>query len=141
MIKFIKNNMKNVITKFAAYKEYGLFNHIYLLDVDYVFNDKSIADIIRFIKSDPFFDVMIHTNDISHEVIHLIQEISKYKDIWLQSDELYYEEFGNMDEDAIKTIGFDKVKVMIDALGDEINVKKSLQEDNLVSFIYDKLPF
>ena len=112
-----------------------------MLDVDYVFNDKSIADIIRFIKSDPFFDVMIHTNDISHEVIHLIQEISKYKDIWLQSDELYYEEFGNMDEDAIKTIGFDKVKVMIDALGDEINVKKSLQEDNLVSFIYDKLPF
>ena len=54
---------------------------------------------------------------------------------------MYYEEFGNMDEDAIKTIGFDKVKVMIDALGDEINVKKSLQEDNLVSFIYDKLPF
>ena len=141
MIKNIKNFMKNVITKFATYKEYGLFNHIYLLDVDYVFNDKSIADIIRFIKSDPFFDVMIHTNDISHEVIHLIQEISKYKDIWLQSDELYYEEFGNMDEDAIKTIGFDKVKVMIDALGDEINVKKSLQEDNLVSFIYDKLPF
>ena len=106
--------MKNVITKCATYKNYGLFNHIYL---------------------------MIHTNDISHEVIHLIQEISKYKDIWLQSDELYYEEFGNMDEDAIKTIGFDKVKVMIDALGDEINVKKSLQEDNLVSFIYDKLPF
>ena len=133
--------MKNVIIKCATYKNYGLFNHIYLLDVDYVFNDKSIADIIRFIKSDPFFDVMIHTNDISHEVIHLIQEISKYKDIWLQSDELYYEEFGNMDEDAIKTIGFDKVKVMIDALGDEINVKKSLQEDNLVSFIYDKLPF
>lgn len=133
--------MKNVITKCAKYKNYGLFNHIYLLDVDYVFNDKSIEDIIRFIKSDPFFDVMIHTNDISHEVIHLIQEISKYKDIWLQSDELYYEEFGNMDEDAIKTIGFDKVKVMIDALGDEINVKKSLQEDNLVSFIYDKLPF
>ena len=133
--------MKNVITKCATYKNYGLFNHIYLLDVDYVFNDKSIEDIIRFIESDPFFDVMIHTNDISHEVIHLIQEISKYKDIWLQSDELYYEEFGNMDEDTIKTIGFDKVKVMIDALGDEINVKKSLQEDNLVSFIYDKLPF
>ena len=133
--------MKNVITKFAAYKEYGLFNHIYLLDVDYVFNEKSVEDIMEFIKNEPFFDVMIHTNDISHEVIHLIQEISKYKDIWLQSDELYYEEFGNMDEDAIKTIGFDKVKVMIDALGDEINVKKSLQEDNLVSFIYDKLPF
>ena len=48
MIKFIKNNMKNVITKCATYKNYGLFNHIYLLDVDYVFNDKSIADIIRF---------------------------------------------------------------------------------------------
>ena len=133
--------MKNVITKFAAYKEYGLFNHIYLLDVDYVFNEKSVEDIMEFIKNEPFFDVMIHTNDISHEVIHLIQEISKYKDIWLQSDELYYEEFGNMDEDAIKTIGFDKVKVMIDALGDEINVKKSLQEDNLVSFIYEELPF
>jgi hypothetical protein len=30
---------------------------------------------------------------------------------------------------------------MIDALGDEIDVKKSLQEDNLVSFIREKLPF
>ena len=30
---------------------------------------------------------------------------------------------------------------MIDALGDVIDVKKSLQEDNLVSFIHEKLPF
>ena len=133
--------MKNVITKFAAYKEYGLFNHIYLLDVDYVFNEKSVEDIMEFIKNEPFFDVMIHTNDISHEVIRLLKEISKYKNIWLQSNELYYEEFGNMNEDTIKIIGFDKVNVMIDALGDEIDVKKSLEEDNLVSFIYEKLPF
>ena len=133
--------MKNVITKFAAYKEYGLFNHIYLLDVDYVFNEKSVEDIMEFIKNEPFFDVMIHTNDISHEVIRLFKEISKYKNIWLQSNELYYEEFGNMNEDIIKIIGFDKVNVMIDALGDEIDVKKSLEEDNLVSFIYEKLPF
>lgn len=133
--------MKNVITKFAAYKEYGLFNHIYLLDVDYVFNEKSVEDIMEFIKNEPFFDVMIHTNDISHEVIRLFKEISKYKNIWLQSNELYYEEFGNMNEDIIKIIGFDKVNVMIDALGDEIDVKKSLKEDNLVSFIYEKLPF
>lgn len=133
--------MKNVITKFAAYKEYGLFNHIYLLDVDYVFNEKSVEDIMEFIKNEPFFDVMIHTNDISHEVIRLFKEISKYKNIWLQSNELYYEEFGNMNEDIIKIIGFDKVNVMIDALGDEIDVKKSLKENNLVSFIYEKLPF
>ena len=46
-----------------------------------------------------------------------------------------------MNEDIIKIIGFDKVNVMIDALGDEIDVKKSLEEDNLVSFIYEKLPF
>ena len=133
--------MKNVITKFTTYKEYGLFNHIYLLDVDYVFNEKSVEDIIEFVKNEPFFDVMIHTNDISNEIIRLFKEISKYKDIWLQSDELYYEEFGNMNENTIKFIGFDKVKVMIDALGDVIDVKKSLQEDNLVSFIYEKLPF
>ena len=133
--------MKNVITKFAAYKEYGLFNHIYLLDVDYVFNEKSVEDIMEFIKNEPFFDVMIHTNDISHEVIRLFKEVSKYKNIWLQSNELYYEEFGNMNEDIIKIIGFDKVNVMIDALGDEIDVKKSLKENNLVSFIYEKLPF
>lgn len=133
--------MKNVITKFADYKEYGLFNHIYLLDVDYVFNEKSVEDIMEFIKNEPFFDVMIHTNDISHEVIRLFKEISKYKNIWLQSNELYYEEFGNMNEDIIKIIGFDKVNVMIDALGDEIDVKKSLKENNLVSFIYEKLPF
>ena len=141
MIKNIKNFMKNVITQFAAYKEYGLFNHIYLLDVDYVFNEKSVEDIMEFIKNEPFFDVMIHTNDISHEVIRLFKEISKYKNIWLQSNELYYEEFGNMNEDIIKIIGFDKVNVMIDALGDEIDVKKSLKENNLVSFIYEKLPF
>ena len=133
--------MKNAITKFAAYKEYGLFNHIYLLDVDYVFNEKSVEDIMEYIKNEPFFDVMIHTNDISHEVIRLFKEISKYKNIWLQSNELYYEEFGNMNEDTIKIIGFDKVNVMIDALGDEIDVKKSLKENNLVSFIYEKLPF
>ena len=133
--------MKNVMTKFAAYKEYGLFNHIYLLDVDYVFNEKSVEDIMEFIKNEPFFDVMIHTNDISHEVIRLFKEISKYENIWLQSNELYYEEFGNMNEDIIKIIGFDKVNVMIDALGDEIDVKKSLKENNLVSFIYEKLPF
>ena len=133
--------MKNVITKCATYKNYGLFNHIYLLDVDYVFNEKSVEDIMEFIKNEPFFDVMIHTNDISHEVIRLFKEISKYKNIWLQSNELYYEEFGNMNEDIIKIIGFDKVNVMIDALGDEIDVKKSLKEDNLVSFIYEKLPF
>lgn len=133
--------MKNVITKFTTYKEYGLFNHIYLLDVDFIFNEKSIEDIMEFIKNEPFFDVMIHTNDISNEIIKLFKEISKYKDIWLQSDELYYEEFGNMNENTIKFIGFDKVKVMIDALGDVIDVKKSLQEDNLVSFIYEKLPF
>lgn len=133
--------MKNVITKFTTYKEYGLFNHIYLLDVDFIFNEKSIEDIMEFVKNEPFFDVMIHTNDISNEIVKLFKEISKYKDIWLQSDELYYEEFGNMNEDMIKIIGFDKVKVMIDALGDEIDVKKSLQEDNLVSFIYEKLPF
>lgn len=133
--------MKNVITKFTTYKEYGLFNHIYLLDVDYAFNEKSVEDIMEFVKNEPFFDVMIHTNDISHEIIKLFKEISKYKDIWLQSNELYYEEFGNMNENTIKFIGFDKVKVMIDALGDEIDVKKSLQEDNLVSFIHEKLPF
>ena len=133
--------MKNAITKFAAYKEYGLFNHIYLLDVDYVFNEKSVEDIMEYIKNEPFFDVMIHTNDISHEVIRLFKEISKYKNIWLQSNELYYEEFGNMNEDTIKIIGFDKVNVMIDARGDEIDVKKSLKENNLVSFIYEKLPF
>ena len=141
MIKFIKNNMKNVITKCATYKNYGLVNHIYLLDVDYVFNEKSVEDIMEFIKNEPFFDVMIHTNDISHEVIRLFKEISKYKNIWLQSNELYYEEFGNMNEDTIKSIGFDKVNVMIGALGDEIDVKKSLEEDNLVSFIYEELPF
>lgn len=133
--------MKNVITTFATYKNYGLFKHIYLLDVDYTFNEKSVEDIMEFIKNEPFFDVMIHTNDISHEVIRLFKEISKYENIWLQSNELYYEEFGNMNEDTIKIIGFDKVNVMIDALGDEIDVKKSLEEDNLVSFIYEKLPF
>lgn len=133
--------MKNVIIKQKQYKDYGIFTHIYCVDVNYDFNEKSVEDIVKFVKEEPFFDVLIHTNDISHDVIKVIEEISKIKTIWFKSDKMLFEDFATMQEESRKTIGFDKIEVMIDTLGDVIDVKKSLEEEKLVNFNYMELPF
>ncbi len=133
--------MKNVITKRAIYGEYSYFTHIYFLNVDYDFNEKSIEEVVNFVNEDPFSDVLIHTNDITLDVIHTIKEISKTKKIWFQSDTLLFEDFAAIDKEALKILGLDQISIMIDALGDTIDLKKTLKEEVLVKFNYMELPF
>lgn len=133
--------MKNVVTKYMYYKDIDFFNHIYFLDVDYDFNEKTIDDIIKFVTDEPFFDVLIHANDITHDIVTVIKEVSKVKNVWFESSEMLFETFATMQEDTRRVIGFDKVQVMIDALGDVIDVKKSIEEESLVKFNYMELPF
>ena len=64
--------MKNVIMKNECYKDYGMFNHIYIIDVKYDFNKKTVDDVLNFVESDPFSPVMIHTNGFSLEIIELL---------------------------------------------------------------------
>ncbi len=133
--------MKNIITKFCSYKDIGLFNHIFILDVNYVFNEKSIEDIINYVKNEPFFDVLIHTNYITDDVVTLLQKISEFKKIWLQSDKILFEDIGVLDDEDIIRNGIDKIEVMIDALGDMIDLKKSLNGKSFVKFDLVSLPF
>ena len=133
--------MKNVITKLGYYKDISYFIHIYFLDVDYEFNEKSIDDVLKFVNSEPFFEVLIHTNDITLDVVHTIKEISKIKTIWLQSDTLLFEDLAVMDKEALQTLGLDQISVMIDALDDIIDLTKTLKEEELIRYNYDVLPF
>ena len=84
--------------------------------------------------NEPLNDVLIHTNDLSHEIIEIVKEISKFKKVWLQTQTFLFEDFAVMKEETLKILGFDKIDVMIDALGDIIDVKKSLKEEKLVEF-------
>lgn len=127
--------------KLGYYKDINYFVHIYFLDVDYDFNEKSFDDILKFVNCEPFFDVLIHTNDITHDIVELINEVSKIKNVWLESNEMLFEDFAVMQEETRKAIGFDKIEIMIDSLEDVIDVKKSLEEEKLVKFNYKELPF
>lgn len=126
--------MKNVLLKYGYYDEYGFFSHVYYVDCDYSFNEKNVNEIIEFVMNEPLNDVLIHTNDLSHEIIEVVKEISKFKKVWLQTQTFLFEDFAAMKEETLKILGFDKIDVMIDALGDIINVKKSLKEEKLVEF-------
>ena len=77
--------MKNVITKFCPYKNIGLFNYIYILDVNYNFNEKSIEEIINWVKDEPFFDVLIYTNHITADITILLEKLSEFKKIFISS--------------------------------------------------------
>lgn len=112
-----------------------------MIDVNYNFNEKSVEEIIKVVKEEPFCPVMLHIDDISVEIIELIKRLSEFKEVWLQSNTLFYEDFANMNKETIMTFGIDRIKVMIDALEDEIDIEKSLNDDNLVSFIYEEVPF
>lgn len=133
--------MKNIVTKRAYYKDISYFSHIYFLDINYDFNEKSIEELVDFVNSDPFSDVLIHTNDITLDVIHTIKELSKVKTIWLQSDTFLFEDFGVMDKEVLQILGIDKIQIMIDALGDIIDFNKSVENEKLVKFNYMELPF
>lgn len=126
--------MKNVLLKYGYYDEYGFFSHVYYVDCDYSFNEKNVNEIIEFVMNEPLNDVLIHTNDLSHEIIEVVKEISKFKKVWLQTQTFLFEDFAVMKEEILKILGFDKIDVMIDALGDIIDVKKSLKEEKLVEF-------
>lgn len=115
--------MKNVLLKYGYYDEYGFFSHVYYVDCDYSFNEKNVNEIIEFVMNEPLNDVLIHTNDLSHEIIELVKEISKFKKVWLQTQTFLFEDFAVMKEETLKILGFDKINVMIDALGDIIDVK------------------
>ena len=133
--------MKNVITKFCPYKNIGLFNYIYILDVNYNFNEKSIEEIINWVKDEPFFDVLIYTNHITTDITILLEKLSEFKKIWLQSDEILFEDIGVLSNEDIMRSGIDKIEVMIDGLGDMIDVKKSLNEKSFVKYNDIELPF
>lgn len=133
--------MKNIALKSNFYKNIGFFTHIYFVNADYVFNEKSFDEIIEFIYENPFHDVLIHTNDINTDVVRLIKEISKTKHVWLESQSFLAEDFVMMQEDTMKALGIDKIEVMIDALEDIIDLKKTIEEQKLVKFDYMGLPF
>ena len=100
--------MKNIALKSNFYKNIGFFTHIYFVNADYVFNEKSFDEIIEFIYENPFHDVLIHANDINADVVRLIKEISKTKHVWLESQSFLAEDFVMLKEDAMKVLGIDK---------------------------------
>lgn len=133
--------MKNIVTKLGLYKNYGFFNHVYFLDCDYPLNEKTLEDVVEFIVKEPFFDIMIHANDLSVDVIETIKCLSKIRTIVFQSDEILFEDFATMDKETMNVFGIDNINVMIDALGDTINLKDSIREKKLVKYDYFNLPF
>ena len=145
--------MKNVILKTKEYKDYGLFNHVYIVDVKYHFNDKSVDEIMEYLKSDPFSPVMIHTNGFSLELIELLEKIYSeltvfeedkiilYKEIWFNTDKFTFEEFSTLDEKTICFFNIDKIDYMVDALGDEIDFKRSIVFNELIKYEHIECPF
>ena len=131
---WIINNMKNIVLKYGYYNDYGFFSHVYYVDCDYCFNKKTVNEIVEFVMNEPLNDVLIHTNDLNHEIIEVVKEISKFKKVWLQTQTFLFEDFAVMKKEALKILGFDKIDVMIDALGNIIDVKESLREEKLVEF-------
>lgn len=133
--------MKNVVTKSSYYRDIGFFNHIYFLDGEYEFNEKNVNDIVKFVKSEPFHPVLVHANNVSNDLIEVFRKISQEREIWFKTDKMFFEDFAVLGKEMLETLNFDKVSVMIDALDDVIDVKKSLKENSLIKFNYMELPF
>ena len=128
--------MKNVVMKNKTYKDYGMFNHIYLLDVKYDFNDKSVEDVMNFVNSDPLSPVMIHTSGFSLELIRLLDRIfsETSKEIWFNTDNFLFEDFYGLDDKTIEMFNIHKIDYIIDALGDEIDFKRSMVYNELIKY-------
>lgn len=137
--------MKNVIIKQKQYKDYGIFTHIYCVDVNYDFNEKSVEEIVKCVEDCFLFPVMIHTNDISLEIVNLLKKISKlppYKnEIWLNTNNFLFEYFADIDEETIEELALDNIDYMVDALGDEIDFKGSLVFNELIKYEHIECPF
>ena len=118
------------------YKDYGMFSHIYLLDVNYVFNQKTVEDVMEFVNSDPFSPVMIHTSGFSLELITLLDKIFEEtnKIIWFKTDSFLFEDFSVLDDKTVELFNIHKIDYMIDALGDEIDLKRSVVYNELIKY-------
>ena len=133
--------MKNIIIKKNFYKDIGYFSHVYFVDFVCNFNEKSIEEIVNYVTEEPFCDVMIHANNLNYDVIKVLKELAKVKDIWFETNNLLFEDFAVIEKDIMKVLGIDKIKIMIDALGDVIDFKKSIENEEFVKFEYMILPF
>lgn len=136
--------MKNVIVKQKAYKDYGIFTHIYCVDVNYDFNEKSVEEIVKCVKDYFLFPVMIHTNDISVELVSLLKKLSELSyidEIWLNTSNFLFEYFADIDNKTIEELALDNIDYMIDALGDEIDFKGSLVFNELIKYEHIECPF
>lgn len=133
--------MKNVVTKLTSYNNINIFNNIYFLNVKYDFNEKDIGEIIDFVKKEPFCDVLIHTDDITIDVINTIKAISNIKNVWLKSNVLTFEDLLAISEQGKEILGIDRIDKMIDSTDNVIDFKKSLENGFLVKFNYMELPF
>ena len=132
--------MKNIVLKTDFYKDIHYMNHIYFLDVDFDFNEKNIEDIIKFVDN-PLIDVMIHSNDLTVDVIQTLKEIGKYRNIWFETKNILFEDFAVMEKESIETLGINHIDVMIDGLGEMIDLQKSLEEGKILRADYWILPF
>ena len=126
--------MKNVIMKNECYKDYGMFNHIYLLDVDYDFNDKSIEDIMDFVNSDPLSPIMIHTNDITYYLVEILKKMTMDKEIWVEIKNELFENIADFPESCVIDWGILNVDYIVDALGDEIDYKRSVVFNEFIRY-------
>ena len=126
--------MKNVILKTAEYKDYGIFSHVYFVDVNYVFNEKNIDEIVEFIEKTPFMNVMIHSDDIIFGIGELLKKISQDKEIWFETNGFLFEDLAYLSDDFYLTLGFDKIDVIIDNIGQPIDFKRSIVYNELVEY-------
>jgi hypothetical protein len=126
--------MKNVILKTAEYKDYGMFSHVYFVDVNYDFNEKNIDEIVEFIEKTPFMDVMIHSNDIIFGLGELLKKISQDKEIWFETNGFLFEDLAYLSDDFYSTLGFDKIDAIIDNIGQPIDFKRSIVYNELVEY-------
>ena len=126
--------MKNVIMKSEWYKDYGMFSHIYLLDVDYDFNDKSIEDIMDFVNSDPLSPIMIHTNDITYDLVEILKKMTMDKEIWFEIKNELFENIADFPESCVIDWGILNIDYIVDALGDEIDYKRSVVFNELIKY-------
>ena len=131
----------NCLTKIAPYKDYGMFAHVYILnDIDGKC-EKNIDDVIDFVKTDPFSPVMLHVDGFYFETVYLLKELSQFKEIWFDTDGYLFEDFAVMYDEMRKIFGISNIDVMIDALDDVIDLKKSFEMEEFVRFEPMDCPF
>lgn len=133
--------MKNVLVKFKTYANLGAFNHIYFVNGDYDFNDVSLEEIVEEVEKEPFFAVMVHAKKVTPDVMMVIEELSKIREIWYENLDISFQDFLKMMKNEEKWCCIDKISIMIDTYGNIVDIERSLAENHLVKFNYMVLPF